>query len=148
VAEVIVLTEEHDRWIVPMAGATVEMCKLDYAFTLVATASGSSTEVRLEQPFELQSASDETALTLDPESDPAALAPALRVLHQVVTHAFAFKDGRLELMVGDIMICAGVSRSYEAWSITGPDGLRVVSLPGGSLAVWKAEPDERGSRGD
>ncbi|MGW0356281.1 DUF6188 family protein [Nocardia nova] len=31
---------------------------------------------------------------------------------------------------------------YEAWSIAGPGGYRVVSLPGGELAVWSAtRPD-------
>ncbi|WP_067867588.1 DUF6188 family protein [Nocardia vermiculata] len=27
---------------------------------------------------------------------------------------------------------------YEAWSVAGPGGYRVVSLPGGELAIWSA----------
>ncbi|WP_352231348.1 MULTISPECIES: DUF6188 family protein [Paenarthrobacter] len=26
--------------------------------------------------------------------------------------------------------------AYESWNLKGPDGLRIVSVPGGELAVW------------
>jgi hypothetical protein len=42
--------------------------------------------------------------------------------------AITFDSGR-ELVVG-------VDAEYEAWNVTGPDGLLVVCLPGGGLAVW------------
>ena len=29
---------------------------------------------------------------------------------------------------------------YEAWTATGPDGMLVVTLPGGDLAVWSSRP--------
>ena len=28
---------------------------------------------------------------------------------------------------------------YEAWNVAGPGGYRVVSLPGGELAIWSAK---------
>jgi Family of unknown function (DUF6188) len=35
------------------------------------------------------------------------------------------------------------SDDYEAWTLVGPDGLRLVSMPGGELAIWKPVRDER-----
>ncbi len=36
-----------------------------------------------------------------------------------------------------------VGQDYEPWELVGPGGVRVVSLPGGDLAVWRAEDDAR-----
>ena len=42
----------------------------------------------------------------------------------------SFTDGHHLTVVRDA--------DYEAWSITGPDGRKVVCLPGGDLATWSA----------
>lgn len=135
--------EAADRWLVPMAGLTVTQCRLDYAFSLVvADEPAGSFEVRIEQPFVVASHNDE--LVLDPEGEPVAMAPALRVLRQDVEQAIAFKDGRLEMTFGDgAVLRVPVSEDHEAWNIVGPAGLRIVSLPGGDLAIWSpdTEPD-------
>jgi len=31
--------------------------------------------------------------------------------------------------------------AYQAWTVAGPDGLLVVSMPGGELAVWSPEEE-------
>lgn len=133
------LVEAADRWVVPMAGRTVTQCRLDYAFSLVvADEPAGSFEVRIEQPFTV--ASDGGELTIDPEGDPVQMAPALRVLRQDVEQAIAFKDGRLELTFGDgAVLRAPIGEDYESWNIVGPAGLRIVSLPGGELAIWSPD---------
>jgi hypothetical protein len=141
------LVEAADRWLVPMAGLTVTQCRLDYAFSVVvADEPAGSFEVRIEQPFTVASRGDE--LTIDPEGDPVQMAPALRVLRQEVEQAIAFKDGRLELTFGDgVLLRVPVGEDYEAWKIVGPAGLRIVSLPGGELAIWSPERDDDTSVG-
>lgn len=133
------LIEEEDRWLVPMAGWTVTQCRIDYAFSiLVADDPGVSYEVRIGQPFMLAGEDDETIL--DPEGNPVLMAPALRVLRQVIKRATAFKDGRLELKFGDgTTLRVPVCESYEPWKIVSSPGLLIVSLPGGELAIWKPE---------
>lgn len=135
------LVETADRWLVPMAGLTVTQCRLDYAFSLVVAGEpASSFEVRIEQPFVVAGHNDE--LVLDPEGEPAAMSPALSVLRQDVEQASAFKDGRLEMTFGDgAVLRVPVSADYEAWNIVGPAGLRIVSLPGGELAIWSPDAE-------
>ena len=132
------LVESADRWLVPMVG-TVTQCRLDYAFSLViADDSAGSFEVRIEQPFVVAGSDGE--VRLDPEGDPQQMAPALRVLRRTVEQAIAFKDGGLELTFDDgavLRVAAG--EDYEAWNIVGPGGLRLVSMPGGELAIWSPE---------
>lgn len=137
------LIEAADRWLVPMAGLTVMQCRVDYAFSLIA-ADGLDGwfEVRIEQPFVVASPGKE--LLLDPAGEPAAMAPALSVLHQTVVEAVAFKDGRLELMFGDGRVLrVPIGKDHEAWNVVGPGGLQIVSLPGGELAIWSPDADAR-----
>lgn len=137
--------EAADRWLVPVAGRSVTQCRLDYAFTLVvADESAGSFEIRIEQPFMVTSGAGE--VVLDPEGEPARMAPALGLLHQAIEQAVAFKDGRLELSFTDGgVLSVPVGEDYEAWNIVGPAGLRIVSLPGGELAIWSPERDRDGS---
>jgi hypothetical protein len=127
------LVEAADRWLVPMAGRAVTQCRLDYAFSLVVAGSF---EVRIEQRFIVVIHGEE--VMLDPEDDPVQMAPALKVLRQIVKQTIAFKDGRLELTFGDgTVLRVPVGEDYEPWNIVGPAGLRIVSLPGGELAIWR-----------
>jgi hypothetical protein len=134
------LVEAEDRWVVPVGG-TVAQCRVDYAFTLVVDGSQGSFEVRIEQPFELLGGVDDGPMSLSWEGDPTALGPALAVLHAELDEALAFKDGRLELRLGyGGRLRVPASDEFEAWTFAGPDGLRLVSMPGGELGVWS--PDD------
>ena len=127
----------EDRWLVPLGGLAVTQCRVDHAFTLVVTDEPKQVfEVRIEQPFFIESRGVESAIDLEAES--ACLGPALSVLHQVVERASAFKDGRLGLAFANgTLLRVPFSVEFEAWEIVGPDGLRIVSLPGGELALWR-----------
>jgi hypothetical protein len=77
---------------------------------------------------------------LVPGGPPTELGSALIVLRATVTRAAAYKDGHLAIVFGHgVWIRVPVSQTFEAWNVVGPGGLRVVSLPGGDLAVWKPE---------
>jgi len=133
------LVEEADRWVVPITGLTVTQCQLDYAFTIIAwDHERGSFAIRLEQPFTLLTAGRVDELVLDPEQDPLAMAPALCILRATIEDVIAFKDGRLELSVEEgHVVRARAGEEYESWTITGPAGLMLVSLPSGGLATWR-----------
>jgi hypothetical protein len=133
------LVDTPDAWLLQVTGLTVRQCRIDYAFTLVLEAEGGgSFEIRIEQPFAVTSQGTEHEL--DPEANPIDLAPALSLLHQDVTRVVAFKDGRLELTFdNDELLRVPASEDYEPWNVVGPEGLRIVSLPGGELGIWGAE---------
>lgn len=132
------LVDAKDRWLVPLDGCAVVQCRIDHAFTLVIDSGRDSFEVRIEQPFEVLGQVDGgQPVSLSLEDGPAALAPGLSVLHAALEGASALKDGRLELRFADgRWLHVPASEAFEAWSLVGPDGLRLISLPGGELAVW------------
>ena len=131
------LVEETDHWVLPLEESHVEQCRVDYAFSLIVGSSSSgSFEVRIEQPFTLKGLGDERGF--DPEGDPGQMASAMHLLRKRVHGAIAFKDGTLELSFDDgLVLHVPCGERVEAWSVVGPAGLRIVSLPGGDLAVWK-----------
>lgn len=129
------LVESDDRWDVPLEG-TLEQVRADYAFTLVVDGERGAFEIAIEQPFELERPGDASTELRWPD-DPSALAPALALLHGGVEAAVAFKDGRLELrFAGGARLRVAAGEDFEPWTLVGPDGLRLVSVPGGELAVW------------
>ncbi|WP_371476812.1 DUF6188 family protein [Kitasatospora sp. NBC_00315] len=76
-------------------------------------------------------------------------AAALGLFGAKVLSAVAFKTGSLRLLFDNGCHLTGrADSSFEAWEVHGPGGWRIISMPGGKLAVWSAvevqavEPDQ------
>ena len=132
----VTLVEAEDRWLLPLVGQSVERLCIDFAVTLML---GGGFELRIEQPFVIQGADGSEVLVV-PEGDPDRLAPVLGLARSQVRAAVAFKDGHLEVSFSDgSHLGVPADEGFEAWELVGRDGLRVVCLPGGELAVWMPE---------
>ncbi|GAB3407660.1 DUF6188 family protein [Flindersiella endophytica] len=126
------LVQSDGGWVLPLAGYQVTRCSFDHAVTLLFE---NDFEVTIESAFVLRAA-DGGGEQLVP-GDPPTLAPALTFWQRTAASALAYDDGRLELRFGDGgTIDVPSDERYEAWNLTGPGGLRVVSMPGGELAIW------------
>jgi len=135
------LIEGCEFWTLPLTGRRVTQCSVDYAVTLTFGDSGDAYYLSIEDALSLRLSGGEEAEIM-PGGPTSKLGPVLRVLHESVECAVAFKSGHLEIsFTGSIGLRVAASTRFEAWSLTGPTGLRIVSLPGGELAVW--EPDAR-----
>ena len=113
-------------------------CCIDYGVTFTVDDAGDAFEIRIEQPFELHR--DGEDVLIEPGGDPVKLAPALALLNAEVEKAVAFLDGRLLLRFldgGEVLVSA--CHEFEPWTLVGPGGLRLVSMPGGEVAVWRPE---------
>ncbi|WP_158290897.1 DUF6188 family protein [Kribbella antiqua] len=128
-----VLIETSDRWLLPLSGRTVNQCCIDYAVTLRCEGG---IEIRIEAPFVFRSRQTGEKLHL-PAEDPVRMAPVLGVARAVVVDAAAFEDGHLEVAFSNGSISVAATEDLEPCEAVGTDGLRVVSVPGGELAVWK-----------
>jgi hypothetical protein len=128
------LDESKDRWTLPVEGVSVVACCIDYAMTL---RLGNDVSIRIEQPFIYRTPEGVEYLVI-PEDDPARMAPALVLCRLAVRRGYAFKDGRLELtFVNGSTVSVPATEDHEPWELVGPGGLRIVSIPGGDLAVWR-----------
>ncbi|TVU66765.1 hypothetical protein FQP90_01070 [Paenarthrobacter nitroguajacolicus] len=108
-------------------------CMVDYAFS-IETQGG--IVLRVENEFIYETASGLTH-RLDPAGVPSLLGPALSIARSSVTAGIADDRGTLHLDFADgSAIAVPADEQYEAWTLNGPDGLLLVSTPGGSLARW------------
>jgi hypothetical protein len=91
----------------------------------------------IESPFRLDIHGDSFSLSPQDESD-----DAFQLLRQLVGHtieeATTDEAGALHVVFeGGARLTVEPDSAYEAWSVSGPDGALVVSMPGGELAIWK-----------
>lgn len=123
----------NQRWLLPVSGNAVAMLIVDFAVTIRIEPDMS---LRIEDTFTFVRSTGES-VQLVPAGDPVALAPVLATARMTVAAAHANFDGSLKLSFTDgSRLEIHPSDDYEAWSFSGEDSLRVVSLPGGQLAVW------------
>jgi hypothetical protein len=98
-------------------------------------------EARIESPFILTMAGER--YDISPDSDPQeSFLPLEQLLRQTVTSADVDESGVLSLAFGNgATIRVEPDDEYEAWTVAGPDGYLIVSMPGGELAIWAAKND-------
>jgi Family of unknown function (DUF6188) len=108
----------------------------DFGYTVALEFAGGY-EVRVEAPFTLRV--DGLDRQIEPGRDTDA--PALAQLSgQVVSLARADDSGSLRIEFADgAQLLAMPDSTFEAWTVAGPGGLKVVCGPGGQLSVWSPQ---------
>ena len=129
------LTELDDRWLLPFRGLTVTQVVVDFEFTLVL---GGESRVSVATTATLGwAARGVKPQTAQLHRECQDVAAGLALFNARVLSAVAFKSGRLRLAFDDgQLLRVAPDPAYEAWTANGPDGLRIVCMPGRSLAVW------------
>ncbi|MEU4564357.1 DUF6188 family protein [Actinoplanes sp. NPDC023936] len=101
----------------------------DFGYTVALTFSGGY-EIRIETVFALLDSSGTHEITPGAESD-------TRLVGRVVTSAASDDRGGLRIdFADDVRLVVLADDDFEAWTLAGPDGFKVVSAPGGELSVW------------
>jgi hypothetical protein len=133
----------------PLGGCTVIQCSIDWGFTLRLAREADTFEIRVEQPFTFTTSAGEI-LTVQPEEDPTTLGPVLTITRTSVVASHISSSGNLELcFADDSSMDVPPSADFEAWSLTGPHGLRIVCGPNGEITKWTPHQDtgETGAHG-
>ena len=109
----------------------------DLGFTVRLEFSGGY-EVRAETGFTVRTADGDHWVMPGEDDDAATALDALA--GRVVTTATADDRGGLRIdLDGGGRVLVEADPTYEAWTVAGPDGMKVVSLPGGGLSVWSSQ---------
>lgn len=124
----------------PLRGSVVSRCYVDSAFGIQFFEDHKETTIRIEGPFYVAYPADGRVFSA---ADHANLGHAFDILGKAVEQATAFRDGRLEVRFSDgTILSVKPDPRYEAWELSSSTGLLLVSLPDGSLAVWRADKPE------
>ena len=137
------MNELPDRSILPIAGCAVSRCCIDHALSIELWETNRiEATIRIGGEFAFRG-NDGRAWQLRPGDDASTLGPALRVFGLKVDHAAAYKDGPLEVAFTDGSgLRVSPDPAFEAWEFADVQGMKIVSLPGGGLAVWDSEAPE------
>jgi hypothetical protein len=137
-----VVTEDVDRYLVDVAGFSVMQCRVDYAFTLQLMSGEKEVAIRIGRPFRYQTQS--LAVNVDPEARPEELGPVLHLCRErTVRELTVRKDGALEMRFDDeSLLSVPADNDYEAWTLSGPGQLLIVSGPGGDVSIFDVPADE------
>jgi len=117
-----------------LRGLTVVEIGISYQLSLLL-----DTEARvvLGCPFTLTQYGDDGRqdVSLDPERQNVTAANGL--FGAKVLSAVAFKTGSMRLVFDNGWhLNSRADPSFEAWEVLGPGGWRIISMPGGELAIW------------
>jgi hypothetical protein len=128
------LAEHDDRWIMNLKGLTVVEMGISYQLSL---RLDTEARVVLGCPFKLTQVFDDDRqdVILDPgQQDVTA---AIELFGAKVLSAVASKTGSMRLVFDNGWhLNSRADPSFEAWEVLGPGGWRIISMPGGKLAVW------------
>lgn len=117
-------------------GHQVHSVNLDYAVSLL---TDGGVELRIESAFSVCTPSDQVA-EIDPERLGSSLGGLVFILHHTVVGAVVHEDATLVLdFENSARVEVGANQAYEAWTLVGSHGLRVVMGPGGVLSTWAAD---------
>ncbi|MFQ6397546.1 DUF6188 family protein [Nocardia sp. KC 131] len=120
----------------PITGQRVSVAASEYMVE-VTTADGF--ELQIEGDMEIESnRGDRWAVVLaDGGGSQSDLEPVLR---GAITSAVVNSSGTLtiDLDSGNRLVVPP-DEEYEAWTLVGPNGYRVVCMPNGELAIWTAD---------
>lgn len=110
---------------------------IEIDFTILLSFDGGY-EIRIESEFWLFDSDGKYRIAPDP--DFVSTAARLQGLSGTVAlTSIAEETGRLRIdFVNGAAILVHPDKHYEAWTFAGPDGAKVISIPGGELAVWNA----------
>jgi hypothetical protein len=100
----------------------------------VSDASGKA-QIYIEQRFWLRGPDCDAVVM---PSEPATLAPVLRLFNAEVTGAAIQKTGQLKIQFGDDWsLEVEPNASYEAWQLSASLGVMLVCSPGGTVSVFR-----------
>lgn len=118
----------------PMAGQEVSRVCFDWAITLEFLDGFPETSIRIGGKIRLQVGTEE--VEIDPEVS-ASAGRAVVLVRKRAAAGIALRDGTLRIVFSDgTKIAASPSSPYEAWELSASNGLKLVCLPSGGLAVW------------
>lgn len=134
------IIELDERWLLPLGGQIVAR---SYAYPgLIFDLEGEGRSYALRMNGDAAFRSKEGSERFIPEERWEEDAPDLIRLFdgKTVEQAFAYKVGmlRIDFEDGDTLEVYP-DADYESWELSGTGDLRVIGLPGGKLAIWRAE---------
>jgi Family of unknown function (DUF6188) len=115
-------------------GKSVSRCCIDSAFSLEFLQNQAEAVIRITGQMKIKDSKTQLSLS---GHKPILAAQASLLFGKTIEHAVGRKDGTLDVRFSDgSELVVPVDPDYEAWELVADNGFKVISLPGGKLAIW------------
>ena len=136
----ISIQETPTKWILNPHNIKVSRCILDYAVTLDMINAGIGTQATIKIECDFVLIKNGITQLIEAQNF-ESIGQAAVLISKELLEGQIFKNGDLELKFSDnIALTVKSHEFYEAWTITLLDRAMFVSIPGGDIAYWSAEP--------
>ena len=116
-----------------MTGKTVEIMRYNYCLSLW-TADNWQLDLAGETTLQVDG---QAPVAVDTELCQDELTDDVRpLLGKVITSVSVSPEGDLDIEFDDARLSVSAGYDYEAWQLSGPNGEKVICMPGGELAIW------------
>lgn len=120
-----------------LKGQTISHQHFDYTMTLE---TDTGVELNIENDYTLHTTDASRCISPEPVSADSEQPTSL--INRTISTATSDETGALKISFADGgRVTVEADPDYEAWNLAGPDGRKVVCLPGGELATWPAESE-------
>ena len=131
------LSEHEDYWDLAANNCIISRIIIDYALTLEIQGDRNNLSIRIENQFSLLLGDQCIDIS---NSKATEFYHAIQLLNKSVKYIKAYKNGSLEIfLLENLVVFVPSDDEYESWMIYGTNGLKIVSSPGGELAIWRPE---------
>jgi hypothetical protein len=128
------LIEKENAWLLPQNTARVIRVSVSNVLEIQVSSIGDILSVILTE-FNFSSAGNIYNISVEA---PKSVCPILKFIGMNIKQLEASKSGQLDIFFTDSSrIIVPFSSQFEAWEIYTSKGFRMISLPGGKLAVWR-----------
>lgn len=117
---------------VDLTGQTVATVQCDAALSLT---TDDGWFLTVENDYEFAHRDGRLLRTVDGDEEVIVAELERAVGAQILGFSYA-ESGEMTLEVPTGTVHVSASPDYESWNVVGPEKQRVVSMPGGQLAVW------------
>ena len=117
-----------------LRGLAITEIRISYQLSLCLD---SDARVVLGCPFMVTQGTDDGRQDVFLDPGRQDVTATIRLFGAKVLSAVAFKTGSMRLVFDNGWhLNSRADPSFEAWEVLGPGGWRIISMPGGELAVW------------
>jgi hypothetical protein len=125
--------------LLPLIGRVVTRFCLDFAVNLEFLNAEPAYYLCIESDPLLSQDENEVTLSLDDRAQAARLSIVAR---KIVRDVRVYENGALIMSFGErLKLSVPANTKYEAWNVSASDGMKIVCMPGGRLAIWS--PNDR-----
>lgn len=120
-----------------LQGQMISDQHFDYTMTLETDAG---VELNIENDYTIHTA--DASWGISPEPVSAESEQPTSLINRIISTTTSDETGTLTINFTDgDRVTVEADPDYEAWNLAGPDGRKIVCLPGGELATWPAESE-------